>query len=402
MMARRRTGLAPLLAVALLLVAATLGYLYFRPAPVDVDLGTVDRGPVVVTVRNRAVASVHDRYDVSAPVGGRLQRIEVEVGDQVRARETVVARLLPADPGFLDTRTREMMRARLAETGARAVAARAGVMRAEAGARVAAQEMARVKELVRKGWQSQAALDRARATHDEATATVKAARAEVQAAEQAEAEARAALAGPLGEGRNGPIALTSPVSGTVLTLYRKSEAVVPAGEPLVAIGDPASDLEIVADLLSTDAVRVKPGAPVRIIGWGGAEALPGRVRLVEPFGYLKVSALGVEEQRVNVRIDLVSPPEVRPSLGHGYRVDVEIETDRAEDALRLPVSALVREGGEWAVYVAEDGRARLRQVRLGLMNDDVAEVLDGVTQAEDVVLFPAETISEGSRIRRRT
>ncbi|WP_448579300.1 efflux RND transporter periplasmic adaptor subunit [Thermaurantiacus sp.] len=400
-MAGRRKGLAPLLAVALLLVAAALGYLYVRPAPVEVDLGTVDRGPVVVTVRNRAVASVHDRYDVAAPVSGRLQRIEVEVGDPVKARETVVARLLPADPGFLDARTRDVMQARLAEARARAAAARAGVLRAEAAVRVASQEMARVRELVRKGWQAQAALDRARATHDEAIATLKAARAEVDVAEQAEAEARAALSGPLGAGRNGPIPLTSPVSGTVLTLYRKSETVVPAGEPLVAIGDPAGDLEIVADLLSTDAVRVKPGAPVRIVGWGGKEALPGRVRLVEPFGYLKVSALGVEEQRVNVRIDLVAPPAARPALGHGYRVDVEIETDRADHALRLPVSALVRDGGEWAVYVAEGGRARLRRVRLGLMNDDVAEVLEGVREGEQLVLFPAESIGEGSRLRRR-
>lgn len=400
-MAARRPGLAPLLGLVLLLVVAALAFLYFRPAPVSVDLGIVDRGPVVVTVRNRAVARVHDRYDVAAPVAGRLQRIDVEVGDAVKARETVVARLLPADPGFLDSRTREMMRARLAETGARVAAARAGVARAEAAARVAAQEMARASELVTKGWQSQAALDRARATHEEAKAALAVSRAEARAAEQAEAEARAALAGPLGQGRNGPLALTSPVSGTVLTLYRQSEAVVPAGEPLVAVGDPASDLEIVADLLSTDAVRVKAGAPVRIVGWGGATPLAGRVRRVEPYGYLKISALGVEEQRVDVRIALVDPPGARPALGHGYRVDVEIETERVDKTLRLPVSALIREGGGWAVYVDEGGRARLRPIALGLMNEDVAEVRQGLEEGERLILFPAESIREGSRLRER-
>lgn len=381
------------------LVAAALLWLLLRPVPAEVELGVVDRGDVPVHVRDRGVARVRDVFEVSAPVGGRLRRVEVEVGDEVVANRTVIARLQPADPGFLDARTREASRARVAEVEARVAAANAMIRRAEAEARAAAVEYQRVETLAQQGWVAGAALDRARAARDETRAAVAAAQAEARAAAQALAEARAALTGPLDPRGRGEVTVRAPVSGRVLTLYHQSETVVPAGERIVAVGDPAGDLEIVAELLSTDAVRVREGQPAVIEQWGGPEPLNGRVRLVEPFGFLKISALGIEEQRVHVWVDLTDPREVWAPLGHGYRVEVKVETDRARGVLRVPVPALVRIEGQWAAFVAEGGRARLRRLTLGRMNETHAEVVDGLAEGERVILFPAEAIADGSRIR---
>ncbi|MFN7177644.1 MAG: efflux RND transporter periplasmic adaptor subunit, partial [Thermaurantiacus sp.] len=211
--------------------------------------------------------------------------------------------------------------------------------------------------------------------------------------------ARAALAGPLDARGRGEVAVRAPVSGKVLALYHQSETVVPAGERIVAVGDPAGDLEIVAELLSSDAVKVSPGQPAAIEQWGGPVPINGRVRLVEPFGFLKISALGIEEQRVNVWVDLEDPRDLWAPLGHGYRVEVRVETDRAREVVRVPVPALVRADGQWAVFVAEAGRARLRPLVLGRMNERHAEVREGLEEGARVILFPAEAISDGSRIR---
>ncbi|MFQ3596057.1 MAG: HlyD family secretion protein, partial [Sphingomonadaceae bacterium] len=332
------------------LAAAILVWLVVRPVAIEVELGLVDRGDVPVTVMDRGIARVRDVFDVSAPVTGLLRRVEVEVGDEVEANRTVIARLRPADPGFLDSRTQEAARARVAMAEAQAAAARASVARAEAAARGAQAEHRRVASLQQQGWLAQAALDRTTAERDAAEAALAAARAEAMAAARALAEARAALAGPLGRPGGREVTLTAPVSGRVLTLFHQSETVVPAGERIVAIGDPAGDLEIVAELLSTDAVRVREGAPATIEQWGGPGTLGARVRLVEPFGFLKISALGIEEQRVHVWLDLTDPRDRWQALGHGYRVEVRIETDVARNAVRVPVPALVRQGGRWAVF----------------------------------------------------
>jgi HlyD family secretion protein len=381
------------------LVAALLLLLMMRPVPVEVELATVDRGDVPVHVRDRGIARVRNLFEVAAPVGGLLRRVEVEVGDTVVADRTVIARLQPADPGFLDARTREASRARVAEVEARLAAARAMVRRAEAEARAADLEHRRVASLAEQGWVAGAALDRARAVRDEATAGVAAARAEAAAASQALAEARAALSGPLDRSRRGEVVVRSPVSGRVLSLYHQSETVVPPGERIVAVGDPSGDLEIVAELLSSDAVKVRAGQPAAIEQWGGPVPLDGRVRLVEPFGFLKVSALGIEEQRVHVWIDLSDRREIAAPLGHGYRVEVRIETGRARNVVRVPVPALVRAGGAWAAFFAHDGRAQLRPLTLGRINESHAEVRAGLAEGERVILFPAEAVTDGARIR---
>jgi len=399
---RRRPRFARIgLIAAVAAVVAVIIWLFLYKPAVAVDFGQVDRGGVEVTVGDDGIARTREFYEVAAPVAGRLLRIDPEVGDPVVANETVLARLAPVDPGFLDERSRSISEARLAQSQAQLALEQAEVRRVESNLQLARREYERVAALSERGFVSRAALDRARTARDEATAAAAAARAAVAAARDGVAAARAQLAAPLAREQGGVIAVRSPVSGTVLQLFRESEAVVPAGASLVAVGDPRGDLEIVVDLLSTDAVRVRPGARAYIEEWGGDHALLGRVRRVEPFGFLKISALGVEEQRVNVRIDLVGNRADWERLGHGYRIEARIVVDKADDVLRVPASALFREGRDWAVFVNERGRARLRRIEVGLMNDRFAEVRKGLREGDRVALFPSETIADGTRLKAR-
>jgi HlyD family secretion protein len=385
--------------VAVLLLIA---WLFFYKPPVAVDLSRINRGDVEVTVGDDGIARVREVYEVAAPLAGRLLRVGREVGDPVEANKTVLAQLAPLDPGFLDQRSRSVAQAQLATAQARLDLDEAEVRRAAASEQLARREFSRMAALAQSGIVSRAALDRARTAQDEAIAVLASARAAEAAAQSGIAAARAQLAAPLARDQGGVVAVRSPVSGTVLQLFQKSEVVVQAGAHLVAVGDPKGDLEVVADLVSTDAVRVKPGDRVYVEQWGGSRPLLGRVRLVEPFGFLKVSALGVEEQRVNVRIDLVGDPATWSRLGHGYRVEVRIVTDTAPKVLRVPTSALFRDRDQWTVFVEDRDRARLRHLQLGLMNDRFAEVRGGLREGEAVVLFPAETIRDGTRLRQRS
>ena len=401
-MARKKLPLARIgLASAVMAAVALVLWLFLHEPPVAVDLARLYHGGVEVTVADDGVARVREVYSVASPVAGRLLRVDAEVGDPVVARQTVLARLAPADPGFLDLRSRAVSEARVGEAEGQLALAEADVRRAQAALLLARREYERLEPLSARGFVSKAALDRTRAAQEEAAAALSAARAAAKSARSGVAAARSQLTMPLSSDRAGTIAIRAPVSGTVLQVVRESEAVVPAGAPLVEIGNPQGDLELVVDLLSADAVRVRPGALVHVEGWGGSRPLVGRVRRVEPFGFLKVSALGVEEQRVNVRIDLVGNPESWARLGHGYRVDARIVTDRAERVLRLPASALFRSGDQWAVFVNEGGRARLRRIAIGLINQTHAEVRQGLRGDEDVVLFPSETVRDGARLVRR-
>lgn len=386
------------LGLAVLATAALIAWFFIHEPPVAVDLARLDRGDVEVAVADDGIARVRDVYSVAAPVAGRLLRVEAEAGDPVVARDTVLARLAPADPGFLDLRSRAVSEARVSEAEAQVAFAQADARRAEAGLVLARREYERAAPLGGKGFVSKAAIDRLRAARDEAAAALSAARAAAAAARSGVAAARSQLVMPIASDRSGIVAVRAPVSGTVLRVLRESEAVVPAGAPLIDIGNPEGDLEIIVDLLSTDAVRVRPGATVRIEGWGGSRPLTGRVRRVEPFGFLKVSALGVEEQRVNVRIDLVGDRAGWARLGHGYRVDAKILTDRVVGVLRVPTSALFRDRNHWAVFVNEGGRARLRRVSLGLINETHAELRAGLASDAQVVLFPSEDIADGVRL----
>jgi HlyD family secretion protein len=377
----------------------------FWPRAVAVDFVTVARGPLEVSVSDEGETRVKDVYVVSAPVPGLMRRIALEAGDPVVAGETVTARIEPSDPSFLDMRTAAEARAAAQAAEAAQRLAVASVRRAEAELDFAQAELARYRGLAERDTVSANDLDAAERRARTAAAALDEARAALRVRESELVQARARLMAPgLARRRRGAdcdcVDVYSPVSGSVLRVLQESEAVVASGTPLVEIGNPG-DLEIVVDLLSTDAVRVQPGQPVRIEAWGGAGDLAGRVRRVEPFGFTKVSALGIEEQRVNVIIDFTEPPERWRRLGHGYRVEPRIVLAAAESALKVPRAALFRDGGKWAVFRRDGGRAQLQHVELGLASGLEAEITQGLAEGDEVVLQPGDRVSDGTRIRPR-
>jgi HlyD family secretion protein len=367
------------------------------PSATDVDVATVARGPMQVTIDEEGETRVRERFVVSAPVMGRVERIELEPGDAVVQGKTVVARLTPAAAPLIDPRTQAELAAaveaaRDAVGQTRAERARAATMLSRAQSTVR-----RLESLLKSGAISGDELEAAQTTQRSAEEAVRAAGFSVARAEHelqlAQARLRPSSAG------GGTVTVVAPVDGVVLKRLRESASVVPVGEPLLEIGDPRT-LEIVSDLLSTDAVRVSRGAPVVIEQWGGPHPLEGRVRLVEPSGFMKVSALGVEEQRVNVIVDFAD--EMEPaSLGDGYRVEVRIVTWREGAAVKVPVGALFRRGDEWALFILESGRARVQSVDIGQRNDREGQVLKGVSEGQTVVMHPPDTLEDGARVRIR-
>ncbi|MEM9683710.1 MAG: HlyD family efflux transporter periplasmic adaptor subunit, partial [Pseudomonadota bacterium] len=358
---------------ALVIVAMVFA---FRPAPVLVDVAVIERGTLEVTVEDDGETRVKDVFTVSAPITGHMLRIDGKVGDKVVAGETVLAEMLPKAPEFLDVRSRREAEAEVKAAEAALVLANAERDKAQAELNFARAELKRAKELARKGNISKSSLDRAEmeANSRDAALSTSVANVKVRSFALETAKARLIDPGPIAAKSAGAccVSIRAPVSGRILHLIQESEQVVEAGTPLVEIGDPV-DLEIKVDLLSSDAVNVKEGDRVIIEGWGGPKALIGRVRRVEPSGFTKVSALGIEEQRVNVIIDFVGDPGEREGLAHGYRVDAKIVVWSGADVLTVPLGALFRDGGKWAVFVVEEGTARLTRVEIG-RNGGVAEV----------------------------
>jgi HlyD family secretion protein len=377
--------------------AVVVGFLMW-PAPVPVDFGKVTRGDLAVRVTGEGETRVRDIYMVSAPIPGRVLRIEGRVGDNVAAGETVIARIEPSDPAFLDARSRTQAEAAVRAAEANKRLAEATLVRSRAELEFARSELERAEALAARGTISQRALERAQIDARTREAAVAEAEAALRARTSELENARAMLIVPNsngGAGANGCcVELRAPVSGNILQIMRESEGVVVAGTPLVEIGDPA-DLEIVVDLLSQDAVRVVEGAPAKIEDWGGEPALNALVRRIEPFAFTKVSALGIEEQRVNVILDISDSPERWRALGHGYRVAARIELWRDPDALQVPVSALFRRNGDWTVFVEVDGVARYRAVEIGRRNATAAQVLSGLEVGETVILHPGDRVDEG-------
>jgi len=395
---RRYTGWLVLLA----LVAAGLVYA-FLPQPILVDLATVERGPLLVTIDDEGETRVRDVYTVSAPVAGRMLRIDSKVGDLVQANDTVLAVLEPSDPAFLDARRLSQAEAEVNAAAAALAQAEAERERAQAELDYAEAELRRMRVLAERGNVSQSALDRAQMALRTNEAALNTARAALQVRRSQLETARAALIGPTERLRGGEdccINLTAPVTGRVLRLVQKSEQVVAAGTSLIEIGNPA-ELEVVVDLLSAEAVRVVEGAEVLLTDWGGGTVLPGRVRTVEPYGFTKVSALGIEEQRVNVVIDFTGDAAARARLGHGYRVQARIVVWRGADVVKVPIGALFRSGNAWAAFVVEAGRARLRRLEIGRSNGEEAEVLAGLAPGAQVVLHPSDRVVDGSRLQDR-
>jgi HlyD family secretion protein len=378
-------------------VVAVLLAVALAPAATQVDRAPVTRGPLVVTIDHEGETRVRERFVITAPVAGRVQRIGLEPGDPVE-RGTTLARLTPVSPALLDLRTRAELTGAVSAAEAALGQARAERARALAALDRARTTLQRQRELAAAGVVPTDEIDARETEVRTAEEALRAAEFSVARAGHELEIARARLQQP--DGGGGSMAITAPIDGVVLRRFRESEGVVPAGEPLVEIGN-ADRLEVVADLLSTDAVRVRAGAPVLIEQWGGDDELRGRVRRVEPSGFMKISALGVEEQRVNVIVDFEDPERAGRELGDGFRVEVRIIAWEAPDVLKVPVSALFRRGDDWAVFVVEDGRAQLRIVEIGRRDGTEAQVLQGVTEGESVIVHPPDTVADGARVAER-
>ncbi len=388
---------------AFMFVAAIVAALIyaFQPQPIIVDVDVVTRGPMMVTIDEEGETRLRERFVVSTPVAGRVLRIDLEPGDRVSAGQTPIATFRPVEPGFLDTRTR-------AETEARLQAAQAGIGRTRANRERLREELnfsesrrARDRELFDQGLISRERFDAAQFEARAAREALNAAEFEVGDAEQAVMVAQASLVqitdDTAADGSGNPITIRSPIDGVVLRRMRESEAVVPAGEPLVELGD-TRRIEIVSDLLSEDAVRVRPGHRVLIEQWGGGLTLEGRVRLVEPSGFTKLSALGVEEQRVNVVVDFNDPALTAEYLGDGYRVEIRVVTWETSDTLKIPTGSLFRTGDDWTVFVVSGGLAERRTIEVSRRNALEAEVLSGLAESEIVIVYPGQEVSDGVEV----
>jgi HlyD family secretion protein len=391
---------ASLVVVAALVVGA-IAY-GFWPRPVDVDLGAVSKGPMRVTVDEEGKTRIRERYVVSAPLGGTLLRVQLKAGHPVTADNTILAMLEPSDPAFLNVREKAEAEARVkgAESAVQMAQARLSAARKEHD--LATGNLARVKKAHEGGVASADELHTAQVREQVRSEEVRAAQFAERVATFELNLARAALI------RTGPrsalppegsrLELRSPVDGKVLRVFQESAGVVAPGAQILEVGDP-TDLEMVIEVLSTEAVKISPGDRVIVERWGGLQPLAGRVRHVEPAGFLKVSALGVEEQRVNVIADFTDPLEKRKALGDAYRIEARIVVWEAVDAVKVPAGALFRDpSGQWAVYALRDGRATLTSVNVGRSNGLEAEVLDGLAPGDQVVLHPSDRVTPGVRI----
>jgi len=373
--------------VILSLAVASLLVIAMRPAPLPVETARAARGPLRITLDEEGEVRAHDRYVVAAPVAGRLSRIALREGDEVRMGE-VVARVLPPP---LAEREREELTARVAAALASQRAAEERLQRARTDLAQAQRERARLDKLARQGHVSTQSAEQARTR--ETALKNDAAAADFQM-ESARAETRAARAALRVTAAGAPVEVRSPVAGQVLRVSEQSERVVAAGAPLLTIGD-SSRYEIVLDLLTTEAVKVRPGMTMRLENWGGDQALQARVRLVEPSAFTKVSALGVEEQRVNVIADFVDPPG---PLGDGYRVEGRVVVSERADVLKVPASSLFRHGAGWSVFVVDRGRSVLRAVEVGQRNAQEAEIVAGLDAGAVVIRHPSNALDDGGRV----
>jgi HlyD family secretion protein len=375
-----------------LLATALVAWLLLAPAPLRTELAPLTVGPMQVSVDNQGQVRIHDKYVLTAPVAGRIARSALDDGDPV-SKGGGLATLYPLP---MDPRQRDQAEARLASAQALALEAGLRVRRAASDLQLASNERARIERLVTAHYVSAQAMDKAQAAEAAARAEADAARAREQAARSDVRAAAAALiaADSAAGGDQRPLTLTSPVSGYVLKVHEKSERTVAAGTPLVSVGDPA-DYEIVVDVLSTDAVKIRSGQTMWLDDWGGGASLRAAVRLVEPVAFTKVSALGVEEQRVNV---IAAPVDKLGPLGDGYRVEARVVIWEGQQVATVPGSSLFRVGTDWHAFVIEGGRIRERTVGIGQRNQERAEVLTGLAKDAQVVRFPGNQMKDGMRV----
>jgi HlyD family secretion protein len=379
-------------------VAGGALWVALRPRPVSAEVETVKPGALRVTVDEDGRVRVRERYLLSSPLSGTLLRPSVRAGDPCTPGETL-ARIVPVAPPLLDARTRSQMQARSSAADDAARRAEAALALARNGLEQAQRSLARARALGASGNISQEAMERAQTEQVDRARDVEAAERGRDVARHEREAARAALLRTQAPRAHSDDAweVTCPVEGVVLRVLQESEAVVQPGTPIFELGDLRA-MEAVADVLTTEAVAIRPGAEVVIDTWGGEGTLHARVRRVEPSAFTKISALGVEEQRVNVVADLVDPPESRRGLGDGFRVEVHVVTADLPRALLVPLGALFRQGERWMVFRVEEGRATLRPVTLGLRNTRFGEVREGLSEGDVVVLYPGEALQNGTRV----
>lgn len=390
-------------AIALAIIGAFIYAL--SPKPVLVDTALVNRGALKVTVDEEGETRIREIYVVSSPLDGRVLRSPREVGDVVVKDKTLLAIIEPGDPSFLDIRTRRELEAVVAAAEASVILTESEIDRAESELEFAQSDLKRARSLAQRGTISERTLEKAALDVQTRQASLAQARANLTLRHRQLDSAKARLIGPeqkKDKAKDGSccVEVHAPVDGRVLRIDKESEQIVKAGEPLLRIGDP-KDLEIVVDLLSTDAVKVKAGADARIEGWGGPKPLIAKVRRVDPAGFTKVSALGIEEQRVNTILDLTSAREDLPTLGHDFRVFVRITVWSAKDVLKVPLGALFRQGNEWAVFRVVDGTALLTPVKIGQRNAHMAEIINGLETGARVILHPSDRVSGGTSVEER-
>jgi len=390
---RNKIALAAALVVLALLVAWAL-----RPQPVAVELAEVTQGPFEQAIAEDGKTRVRDRYVIAAPLAGRVERIQLEVGDPVKQNQ-IVAELAPTAPAFLDARTQRELRERIGAAEAQLARSRAETLKAEAQRDQARADLERQTRLSKEGFVSQTAREQALLALRTAERAVEAARFAQEAAGHDLAQARAALSRYESGAPAAKWPVTSPVAGAVLKVVQKSEGPVVLGAPLLEVAD-ARSLEAVVDVLSQEAVAVRPGMPARLDLGSGVPALAARVRLVEPAAFTKVSALGVEEQRVNVVLDFAEPLDRVQTIGDAFRVEARIIVFEEKNAVRVPVAALFRDGEGLAVFVVEGDTARKRAVKAPRRNTTQAMVEEGLQPGEEVVVYPSDALRDGARVER--
>jgi len=406
----RNLGSKLFVLIVVALVVGGLGFAFW-PEPVDVDLAKVERGSLQVTVDEDGKTRIREKYVVSAPLVGRLLRINMEAGDPVVAGKTLLATIEPRAPDLLDARA-------VAQAEARVKAAEATLKKMEPSLQTvrdaqafAEAEMTRARKAATGNAISKSELENAEYEYRQKSEELRSTRIQEEIARFELEQAEAALlrtrpredddvdGAPTGNG-GWTFTIYSPINGRVLRVLQESAAVVTAGTPLLELGDPL-DLEVEVDVLSRDAVKIHPGARVLLEHWGGDKPLLGRVRLVEPSGFTKISTLGVEEQRVNVIVDFVDPPKVRTTLGDGFRVEARVVIDEAKDVLKVPTSALFRVGHTSAVFQVVDNTVHEQIVEIGRQNGLEAEVVAGLSAGDEVVVHPSDQIEDGVTVRQR-
>jgi HlyD family secretion protein len=385
------------------LVAAAVAAWAVMPGPVPVETTIVTKGRFVASVDEDGKTRVRERYVVAAPLAGRLGRVRFKVGDLIKV-DDAVATIIPSPAPLMDARTHHEVEERLGAAEANVERAKAGVERARAQSDQAGTDLNRTRTLAQRGAATAQALEHAELAVRLADRDLRAAEFLDHAAEHELSQMRALLA-RYGSSTNPDEPPESwnvgaPVTGVVLKVAQESETIVQPGTPLLDIGDP-HDLEVVVDVLSTDAVEIRPGAEVSIVHWGGQGSLSGRVRRVEPAAFTKISTLGVEEQRVNVLIDITSPAEQWMKLGDAYQIDAQIAVFMQDDATIVPAGALFRRGDQWNVYVMKDGRAQIREIQLLRRSGRFAAVGSGLSQGEAVIVYPSDRVGSGVRVGPR-